>query len=162
MSRHEIQILRAATMAQRAVAAATNISLRSVRRIEQEPPVTTSDTAALIAARRIGRPSIAAWAGVVEAWLREDPSLPGVEILRRLGEEHQYDGGKSAVYDLVRRLRPPAVVPPGSVRGGSRRVQPARFRASRRPLHLGRERTHPRLCQPAQAEPRRPRGRGAR
>jgi transposase len=112
MSRHEIQVLRAAHMAQRAVATATDVSIRSVRRIEHETPVTTSETAALIAARGIGRPSVAApWAGVIEAWLREDHTLPSVEIVRRLGEEHHYTGGKSAVYDLVRRLRPPAVAP---------------------------------------------------
>jgi hypothetical protein len=112
MSRHEIQVLRAANMAQRAVAAVTNISLWSVRRIEQESPITASDTAAVIAARRVGRPSVAApRTEQVEAWLREDPTLPSIEILRRLGDEHQYGGGKSAVYELVRRLRPPAVAP---------------------------------------------------
>ena len=99
-------------MAQRAVAAATDVSIRSVRRIEHEAPIATSETAALIAARRIGRPSVAApWTGLVETWLREDHTLPGVEILRRLCQEHQYGGGKSAVYELVRRLRPPAVAP---------------------------------------------------
>jgi transposase len=112
MSRHEIQVLRAAKMAQQAVSAATDISLRSVRRIEREPPITTSETAALIAARRIGRPSIAApWMGLVETWLQEDPALPGVEILRRLRDEQTYRGGKSAVYELVRRLRPSVVAP---------------------------------------------------
>jgi transposase len=112
MSRHEIQVLRAANMAQRAVAAATDVSIRSVRRIEREPPITTSETPALIQAHRIGRPSIAApWTERVEDWLREDPALPGVEILRRLSQEHAYRGGKSAVYELVRRLRPPAVAP---------------------------------------------------
>jgi hypothetical protein len=34
MSRHEIQVLRAANMAQRAVAASTDVSIRSVPRIE--------------------------------------------------------------------------------------------------------------------------------
>src|SRR5262245_40795399 len=107
MSRHEIQILRAAKMAQQAVAAATDVSVRRVRRIEQEAPVTTSDTAALIAARRVGRPSSAApWTVLVKSWLQEDHGLPGVEILRRLRDEQAYRGGKSAVYELVRRLRP--------------------------------------------------------
>ena len=67
MSRHEIQVLRAAKMAQRAVAAATDVSVRRGRRIEHEAPITRSETATLIAARRIGRPSIAApWAGLLE------------------------------------------------------------------------------------------------
>lgn len=112
MSRHEIQVLRAAKMVQQAVAAATDVSSRSVRRIQREAPVTTSETAALIKARRIGRPSIAApWTGLVETWLHEDHALPGMEILRRLCDEHAYRGGKSAVYELVRRLRRPAVAP---------------------------------------------------
>ena len=33
------------------------------------------------------------------------------QLLQRLCEEHQYGGGKSAVYELVRRLRPPTVAP---------------------------------------------------
>jgi transposase len=99
-------------MAQQAVAAATDVSSRSVSRIEHEAPVTTSETAALIKARRVGRPSIAApWTGLVETWLQEDHALLGIEILRRLRDEHAYRGGKSAVYELVRRLRPPAVAP---------------------------------------------------
>jgi transposase len=112
MSRHEIQVLRAAKIAQHAVAAATDVSVRSVRRIEHEAPITTSDTAALISARRMGRPSIAApWADLVQTWLQEEHALPGIEILRRLRDEHAYVGGKSAVYELVRRLRPRAVAP---------------------------------------------------
>jgi transposase len=112
MSRHEIQVLRAAKMTQQAVAAATDVSTRSVRRIEHEAPITTSETAALIVARRIGRPSIAApWTGLVESWLHDDHTVPGVEILRRLRDEHAYRGGKSAVYELVRRLRPSTVAP---------------------------------------------------
>jgi transposase len=112
MSRHEIQVLRAAKMAQQAVAAATAVSVRSVRRIEREPPITSSDTATLTAALRIGRPSIAApWTGLVETWLQEEHALPGVEILRRLRDEQAYRGRKSAVYELVRRLRPSPVAP---------------------------------------------------
>ena len=51
MTRHEIQILRAVGMAQAAVAAKTNVSVRSVRRIEGEVPVIDSDTPALIRPR---------------------------------------------------------------------------------------------------------------
>ena len=112
MTRHEIQILRAVRMAQGAVAAKAGVSVRSVRRIEREAPVTTSETAVLIEARGVGRPSVTAgWAEQVEGWLREDRDLPGVEILRRLREEHGYRGGKSAVYELVRRVRPTTVAP---------------------------------------------------
>jgi transposase len=112
MTRHEIQILRAVGMSQRAVAAKTESSVRSVRRIEHEAPITTAETGALIERRKVGRPSTAApWAGSVEAWLRDDHDLPGVEILRRLRDDHHYRGGTSAVYELVRRLRPRPVAP---------------------------------------------------
>src|SRR5262245_34547552 len=112
MTRHEIQVLRAAKVSQRAVSIQSRASLRSVRRIEREAPVTTSETAELLAAHRVGRPSIAAaWAELVAAWLAEERRLPGLEILRRLREEQGYRGGKSAVYELVRRLRPTAIAP---------------------------------------------------
>jgi transposase len=112
MSRHEIQILRAVGMAQRAVAAQTGVSVRSVRRIEHEPGIATSETEDLIRARRVGRPSLAAlWAASLQAWLAEDRALPGVELLRR-AREVGYGGGKSALYELVRRLRPAAAPVP--------------------------------------------------
>jgi transposase len=99
-------------MGQAAIAAKTTVSMRSVRRIEEEPAVATADTSGLIKARNIGRPSVAApWAPTVEAWLEEDRDLPGVEIVRRLRDEQRYRGGKSAVYELVRRLRPTSVAP---------------------------------------------------
>jgi len=39
-------------------------------------------------------------------WLREDPALTTAEILRRL-RLAGYRGGKSALYELVKRLRVP-------------------------------------------------------
>src|SRR6266571_3710343 len=112
MTRHEIQILRAVGMAQTAIAATTGVSVRSVRRIEDEPVVRSSDTAALIRARGVGRPSLAApWAPTVERWLQEDRTVPSGEIIRRLREDHGYRGGKSALYELIRRLRPVPVAP---------------------------------------------------
>jgi transposase len=112
MTRHEIQILRAVGMAERAVAAQTGASVRSVRRIAREPAVTTSETPVLLAARHGGRPSTtAAWAATIQGWLTEDQAVPGVEIIRRLQEEHGYRGGKSAVYALLRQLRPPVAAP---------------------------------------------------
>jgi hypothetical protein len=112
MSRHEIRGLRAAGVVQKTVAARTGTSVRSVRRIEAEPAGTTADTGVLIAARGVGRPSVAApWAATIRPWLTEEPDLPSGEIVRRLREDHQYAGGKSAVYELVRRLRPRPVAP---------------------------------------------------
>jgi hypothetical protein len=52
-----------------------------------------------------GRPStVARYAPQVMQWLREDPDLSGAEILRRI-RLAGYRGGKSALYELVRRLR---------------------------------------------------------
>ena len=52
-----------------------------------------------------GRPStVAHYAPQVTQWLREDPDLSGSEILRRV-RLAGYRGGKSALYELVRRLR---------------------------------------------------------
>ena len=46
------------------------------------------------------------YAPEVARWLREDPDLPGVELLRRV-RLAGYRGGKSALYELVRRMRHP-------------------------------------------------------
>jgi hypothetical protein len=52
-----------------------------------------------------GRPStVAPYAPQVAQWLSEDPDLPGAEILRRV-RLAGYRGGRSALYELVRRLR---------------------------------------------------------
>jgi hypothetical protein len=57
--------------------------------------------------RDVGRPSKAApYAPQVTRWLDEDPGLSSAEILRR-ARLAGYRGGKSALYDFVRRLRVP-------------------------------------------------------
>ena len=57
--------------------------------------------------RGAGRPStVAQYAPQVTQWLREDPDLAGAKILRRM-RLAGYHGGKSALYELVRRLRGP-------------------------------------------------------
>lgn len=44
--------------------------------------------------------------------LAEDAALPTGEILRRLVDDHRYEGGKSAVFDFVAKLRKPVSAPP--------------------------------------------------
>jgi hypothetical protein len=44
------------------------------------------------------------YAPQVAQWLREDPELSGAKILRRV-QLAGYGGGKSALYELVSRLR---------------------------------------------------------
>lgn len=106
MTRHEIQVLRAAGIPERVVAQRTAVSIRSVERISQEPPITGA-----IRTVRVGRPALTAgWADRVAAWLAEDRALPGMEILRR-AHEAGYAGGKSALYELIRRLRPTPAIP---------------------------------------------------
>jgi len=106
MTRHEIQILRGAGIAEPTVATQVGVSVRSVRRIAKEAPVTGEAQAP-----KVGRPSGAApWASQLVRWLEEDRQLPGVELVRR-AQEAGYRGGKSALYELIRRLRPVAVAP---------------------------------------------------
>jgi transposase len=106
MTRHEIQILRAAGIPEQAVAQQTGVSVRSVERIIKEPPVRDR-----IRTARVGRPSLTTgWADRIAGWLAEDRTLPGMELLRR-AHEAGYAGGKSALYELIRRLRPTPTVP---------------------------------------------------
>jgi hypothetical protein len=59
--------------------------------------------------RGVGRPStVAPFGPQIEGWLRENPALSGAEVLRR-AREVGYQGGKSALYELVRRLRIPVL-----------------------------------------------------
>lgn len=55
--------------------------------------------------RGVGRPStVAQYTPQIAQWLSENPALSGAEILRRV-RLTGYRGGKSALYELVRRLR---------------------------------------------------------
>jgi hypothetical protein len=57
------------------------------------------------ARRGAGRPStVARYAPSILEWLRDQPKLSSADILRRI-QLAGYRGGKSAVYELVRRLR---------------------------------------------------------
>ena len=67
--------------------------------------------------RGVGRPStVAPFAPQIEVWLRQEPALSGAEVLRR-AREVGYRGGKSALYELVRRLRAPASSASGNGNG---------------------------------------------
>lgn len=65
-------------------------------------------------ARRFRRPAfVGRHAGQVAEWLRENPPPTAAEILRR-ARLAGYRGGKSALYELVRRVRTwPLAEPPG-------------------------------------------------
>jgi transposase len=106
LDRVRIWTLRQAGHTLAEIAAAVGVGKRSVQRILKEPPVTSPESAPTPASRRIGRPSrVEALQGRVEQILEAEPSLPTVEVLSRL-RGLGYTGGKSAVYELVRSVRP--------------------------------------------------------
>jgi transposase len=108
IKRHEVQVLLSAGHSHRKVAKLADVSKRTVTRIAQEPKIEGLDEMGVARDRRLGRPSrTGEFREVVEAVLKEDPDLPTVEILHRL-KLRGYQGGKSAVYELVKALRGPA------------------------------------------------------
>ncbi len=111
MARHRVQVLRAAGKTLKQVAAETGVSQRSVQRIELERPLESVADVVQAAQRGVGRPSVVEeWRERVAAVLAAEPTLPTVEILHRLREE-RYAGGKTALYELVRELRPKPTTP---------------------------------------------------
>ena len=109
LKRHEIQVLRRAGHKLREVAKLAGVSVRSVQRVEAESAVSHVDTAAARVERKIGRPSKAEpFRGFVVEQLAKEPELLSVEVLRRARLEG-YDGGKTALYELVHSIRPKPV-----------------------------------------------------
>ena len=106
LKRHAIQVLRAAGHGQSEIATLTEVSVRSVRRVEAESDVSHVDDADERDRRRIGRPSLAEpFRPCVVELLAHDPALLSVEIFRR-AQLAGYAGGKSALYELIHAIRP--------------------------------------------------------
>lgn len=106
LKRHEIQVLRRAGHSEAEVARLTGSSRRSVRRVGAEPIVAHVDTKAELKKRQVGRPSKAEpFRGLVKEVLDKEPGLLSLEVLRRV-KLAGYTGGKSALYELVKSLRP--------------------------------------------------------
>ena len=111
LKRHEIQVLRRAGHSQRDVATLAGVSRRSVQRVDIEAAVTHLDIAREREARGIGRPAKAErFRSLVAEILAGEPNLLSVEILRR-AKLTGYAGGKTALYELIRNLRPKTVRP---------------------------------------------------
>jgi len=112
-----VQQLSQMGITQKAIRETTGISERTIRRIGSEPPVTETNDLNFRKSRSVGRPSTAEQhEQTVRQWLEErrkpeDGLLKSSEIFTRL-KALGYEGGKSAVYDLVRRLRPSEIKPP--------------------------------------------------
>ena len=106
LKRHQIQVLRQAGHSVRQVAKLTGVGRASVRRVEADPPVVSVDTAAERERRGIGRPSKAEpYRAFLAEQLAAEPELRVVELLHR-ARQRGYAGGKSALYDLAKELRP--------------------------------------------------------
>ena len=109
--RHEIQVLLRAGFAVRDVATRVGVSDDSVRRVRREDAVAHVDDEVEHRGRGIGRPSkTAGFTERVGVWLREEPELPTLELLRR-AKEHGYAGSKTAFYALVAGVRPTRAAP---------------------------------------------------
>ncbi len=112
-----VQNLRKADVPQQEVQKITGMSERTVRRIEREPEVTNSDEETFRKTKNLGRPSaVSEYEDEIRQWLEEprapeDGPLKSQEILCRLRNKG-YTGGKTAVYDLVRQIRPKEVKKP--------------------------------------------------
>jgi transposase len=109
LKRHEIQVLRRAGHTLDEVAELAGVSRRSVIRVEAEDAISHVDNGAERDRRRIGRPSKAEpFRGFVVEQLTTEPELLSLEVLRR-ARLAGYLGGKSALYELIRAVRPKPV-----------------------------------------------------
>jgi transposase len=111
LERYVVQKLREQNMPQGEVGSLTGISERSISRIEKEEQIKEIDEECFRKSRTMGRPSrVSEYEEQICQWLeeprhKEDGPIKSQEILARL-RQRGYSGGKSAVYELVRRLRP--------------------------------------------------------
>ena len=113
LKRHQVQTLLAAGHDQIEVALLAGVSVRSVRRIATEPAVEHVDDSQERVQRGIGRPSkVERFRALVQELVEQVDEetrapLKSVEILRRARLDG-YQGGKSALYELIAELRPHA------------------------------------------------------
>ncbi len=113
LERYIVQQLSQSGLPQQQIRALTSVSERTQRRINKQALVTDTDEANFRKFRSVGRPSTAeafeqaVWAILCETRKPEDGAVKSIEIFTRLRREHGYQGGKTAVYELIRKLRPP-------------------------------------------------------
>lgn len=104
LKRHTIQVLVAAGHTYVDVARFAGVNERTVRRVAREAAVTGLED--VVQPHRVGRPStVEPYRQLVTDVLGESPTLLSVEILRR-ARLAGYDGGKTALYDLIASVRP--------------------------------------------------------
>lgn len=105
---------------QQTVADKLGIHVSSVERILREPAPTPQEVASNVRHGRRGRPSLVdAFRTRVVELLKETPDLPGAEVLR-LARGWGYVGKRSALYELIAAVRPPAKREPVILFDGAR------------------------------------------
>ncbi len=109
--RHQIQVLRSAGHSLVETAKLAGVSQSSLQRVEAEPSVTSFDTGAERLKRGVGRPSKAGpFRQFLVSELVQQPDVMALELLRR-ARGQGYSGGKTALYELVKVLRPERTEP---------------------------------------------------
>jgi transposase len=104
--RHEVQVLRRAGHSLAETAQLVGVSQSSVQRVEAEAEVLSFDTDEERRRRGVGRPSKAEpFRAYLVGELAVQPDVMSLELLRR-ARGKGYGGGKSALYELVKELRP--------------------------------------------------------
>ena len=108
MKRHEIQVRRKAGQSHPEIARDADVSARTSRRVAKEAEITND---AAPSSRRPGRPSkVTGHRAFIVDVLAMEPDLATLEVLHR-ARQAGYAGGKSALYELVRELRPTRTMP---------------------------------------------------
>lgn len=111
LKRHEVEILLKAGHRKTEVARLAGVSLCTVKRIAEENPVVHVDDKGERRKRQIGRPStVASFRNQIVQILQQEADLASLEILRRV-RNVGYEGGKTALYELVASLRPQQAKP---------------------------------------------------
>ncbi len=114
MQRLKVHHLAEGGLPQEIIAERLGISVRSVRRILGEAAPAPDELRAdeRQSGPRRGRPSVAEpFRKDIAEILAEEPGLPTTEVLRRV-RLRGYAGRRTAVFDLVKKLRPPKVKEP--------------------------------------------------
>lgn len=106
LDRLRVRTLVDAGHSQQETAVLVGVSLSSVQRVLREPRIECAQSGPTAKSRHVGRPSkVAAFESLAAEILEAEPTLRTIEVVHRL-RCAGYDGGKSAAYALVRRLRP--------------------------------------------------------
>ena len=102
LKKHEVQVLLRAGHRQNEVAELTSVSLRTVQRVAKAPAVTNLEEP--LSPPRSRLHNVESLREPIVEWLSATPNMDTVEVLTRARAEG-YDGGKTALYSLVRSLR---------------------------------------------------------